>query len=134
MKRSTTITTVLLALFAVFAITASAVEPVAGAGVNIESPAFIDENCDGVCDNYQAGVTGLGRGQGGGVQANFIDSDDDGVCDNNTAGGRGLGKGLGKGVRANFVDADVDGVCDNVGSGISTANRGGRGNGRALKK
>ena len=68
---------------------------------------FVDEDGDGVCDNYTEGGKGLGYGRGSGE--NFVDEDGDGICDNYTEGGRGLGTRA----RENFVDADGDGVCDN---------------------
>jgi len=42
-------------------------------------PAFVDENGDGICDNYDGGQR---RGLGQGTRANFVDADGDGVCDN----------------------------------------------------
>jgi hypothetical protein len=60
---------------------------------------FVDENGDGVCDNYASGGRGLG----------FTDTDNDGVCDNAVNGGRDQRQG--------FVDQDGDGVCDNCGNG-----------------
>lgn len=60
---------------------------------------FIDEDGDGLCDNWAGGGSGrCGNGQG------FIDEDGDGLCDNcgtQCVGGR------------NFIDQDGDGVCDN---------------------
>ena len=53
---------------------------------------FVDNNKDGVCDNYQARVNS-GRG------ANFVDKNGDGVCDNRGNFGKGKGNpnGCGKG-------------------------------------
>jgi hypothetical protein len=47
---------------------------------------FVDNNKDGVCDNYQ---TRMKNGRG----ANYVDKNGDGVCDNFKAGGQGKGKG-----------------------------------------
>ena len=59
---------------------------------------FVDEDGDGVCDNWTGGGGWCGNGQG------FIDEDGDGLCDNcgtQCVGGR------------NFIDQDGDGLCDN---------------------
>lgn len=54
------------------------------------NPYFIDEDGDGICDNYATG-----RG------ANWVDEDENGICDNykngTCPGGRGQGKGMGRG-------------------------------------
>ena len=60
---------------------------------------FIDEDGDGVCDNWTGGSGRCGNGQC------FIDEDGDGVCDN--CGTQCVGGGQ------NFIDQDGDGVCDN---------------------
>lgn len=78
-----------------------------GAGLNTEAPNFIDEDGDGVCDNYSnrpMDGTGYGAKNGGGYGGNgtgmnteapnFVDEDGDGLNDN-------------------YADADDDGVCDN---------------------
>lgn len=105
-------------------------------------PAFVDNNNNGVCDNYENGTPGnpnangkqrlfdgSGRGQGKGQGLrngrgqgrNFVDADKDGVCDNyenGTPGGQGRGPGKGTGLRngkgsaVNFVDANKNGICD----------------------
>ena len=60
-------------------------------------PAFVDEDGDGICDNY---VEGQRRGLGNGTRANFVDADGDGVCDNRgTRSGERLKDGSGKGGR-----------------------------------
>ena len=65
---------------------------------------FIDEDGDGLCDNWAGGGSGrCGNGQC------FIDEDGDGVCDNWTGSGR-CGNGQG------FIDEDGDGLCDNCGT------------------
>ena len=96
-------------------------------------PAFVDEDGNGICDNYENGGRGLARGRGAGIQRNFVDADGDGKCDNFTNGrwlGAGRGKGIRGGARANFVDADGDGVCDNYGTGKGMRRNGGRNRGR----
>lgn len=56
---------------------------------------YVDEDNDGICDNY---TDGQSRGYGCG--RNFVDADNDGVCDNYTNGqGRGCGRGHGNGFR-----------------------------------
>lgn len=106
-----------------------------------QGPAFVDNDNNGICDNFEKGTpgnrtangkqrlldgSGRGRGMGYGMRygrgggRNFVDADKDGVCDhyeNGTAGqGRGPGKGAGlrngKGRQANFVDANNNGICD----------------------
>lgn len=76
-------------------------------------PRFIDQNKDGVCDNWpsRAGIQGKGV---------FIDQNGNGVCDNyeNRKGTRG---------NRYFVDANKDGVCDNYQSGLSGKRGGHRG-------
>ena len=61
---------------------------------------FIDEDGDGLCDNWAGGGSGrCGNGQC------FIDEDGDGVCDN--CGTQCVGGGQ------NFIDQDGNGLCDN---------------------
>ena len=76
-----------------------------------QSVGFVDEDGDGVCDNF-----GFGRGSGQrrGQGAGFVDEDGDGVCDYFGIGRR---DGQGRGNRAGFVDEDGDGVCDYFGTG-----------------
>ena len=85
----------------------------AGSGTASEAPSFIDENKDGICDNYSEGLmmrrAGSGQqGAGTGPNAeNFVDEDKDGVCDNfadrtplqkqDGTGRMGAGKGAGRG-------------------------------------
>jgi hypothetical protein len=59
---------------------------------NLTSGKFVDNNKDGVCDNYQARVKNShGR--------NFVDKNGDGNCDNRQNAGKGQGnpKGCGMG-------------------------------------
>ncbi len=106
---------------------------------------FVDENGDGICDNFASGACGGGYGCGAGRQGGrnqgrglrnsqclwhisadgswvrCVDADGDGVCD--TCGAT-LPQGTG------FVDADGDGICDNFSAGIcgyGGAGHGGRG-------
>ncbi len=78
---------------------------------------FVDQNNDGVCDNFAAGNQ---RGRG----ANFVDKNNDGVCDN-----RGSGRYQGRG--PNFTDANNDGICDHrqdgTGRGKGYRHRNGQG-------
>lgn len=105
---------------------------------------FVDENGDGICDNFVSGACGGGYGCGAGRQGGLnrgsglrnarclwhaaadgswvhcVDANGNGVCDT-------CGAALPLG--ADFVDADGDGICDNFSSGTC---RGGYcgGNGR----
>ncbi len=50
---------------------------------------FVDADKDGICDHYENGTTGQGRGPGKGAglrngkgrQANFVDANNNGICD-----------------------------------------------------
>ncbi len=102
-------------------------------------PAFVDNDNDGICDNFEKGTpgnpnangkgrlldgSGRSRGQGYGVRngrgggRNFVDADKNGICDyyENGRAGRGPGRGVGlrngKGREANFIDANNNGICD----------------------
>jgi hypothetical protein len=56
---------------------------------------FVDEDGDGICDNYNSGIC-----------PGYSDEDGDGICDNYKRNGcRG------------YVDEDSDGICDNRGVG-----------------
>ena len=81
---------------------------------------FVDEDGDGICDNYNGqGTYCQGAGCG------FVDEDGDGVCDYYNGQGaycQGIGQG--------YVDENGDGVCDNYqyrGCGRQGGRRGGRG-------
>jgi len=66
---------------------------------NCKGSAFVDNNKDGVCDNYQSKNAGVLVSKG--------------TCNGNGTGkGKGKCKGHGKG--KNFVDANKNGVCDNA--------------------
>lgn len=58
---------------------------------------YVDDNGDGICDNYTDGYgAGNGYGLGAGSGNAYTDDDGDGVCDN-YAGGAGNGSGAGTG-------------------------------------
>ena len=80
-------------------------------------PAFVDENDDGICDNY---VEGQRKGLGNGTRVNFVDADGDGVCDNQgTRSGERLRDGSGKG------GGNWSGDCDGTGKGAGGSGKGG---------
>ena len=78
---------------------------------NAPRVAWVDQDNNGVCDNFTRGNPG-GQGKGAGKG--------NGTCDG-TAKGKGTGKGnangagngTGKGKGTKFADTDNDGVCDN---------------------
>lgn len=82
---------------------------------NVQRPYFVDEDKNGVCDNYETGNRRMGQRMGRGQGL--------GRCGGRGAGfGRGAGDGRGagfggRGGNGNFVDTDKDGVCDNVQNG-----------------
>ena len=49
-----------------------------------ESPGYVDEDGDGICDRRAS----CGMRRGNGRRANFVDADGDGACDNAGAGCR----------------------------------------------
>lgn len=73
-------------------------------------PAYVDQDNNGVCDNYENGTSPRAKGQaiGKGNRKNA----------NGQGRGQGLGKGKGLGQRQgagqgrNFTDVNKDGVCD----------------------
>jgi hypothetical protein len=70
---------------------------------NATRPAFVDNNKDGICDNFGVGqAKGNGNGSGRGQGMRYR---------NGRCCGRGNGRGNGQG-RANFVDANNNGICD----------------------
>ncbi|WP_010662176.1 hypothetical protein [Marinilabilia salmonicolor] len=80
---------------------------------------FVDNNADGVCDNFDGKRPGKGLGPG-----------------NGNGQGRGQGKGLGRsgngqgrGGNGNFTDSNKNGTCDNLENGTGRL-RDGSGNGR----
>ncbi len=100
-------------------------------------PGFVDNNGDGVCDNYDGQRPGKGLGPG-----------------NGNGEGRGQGKGLGRGNKqgkgegrgnglrdgsgggnGNFVDRNNNGTCDNRENGTAQQHmRDGSGGGTGQKK
>lgn len=60
---------------------------------------YVDDNGDGICDNYTDGYgAGNGYGLGAGSGNAYTDDDGDGVCDNYAGGaGNGCGAGAGNG-------------------------------------
>ncbi len=79
------------------------------AGVNTNRPAFVDNNKDGICDNFgtnkgKGNCNGSGRGQG---------------MRNGKGNCKGQGQGAGKRARVNFVDANNNGICDRREMGAS---------------
>lgn len=107
---------------------------------------YVDEDGDGVCDNFASGVCGGGYGCGAGQQgglrcgtrlrdfscqghfaadgtwAHCADEDGNGVCD---ICGRTVSIGAG------FIDEDGDGICDNLATGSCG---GGYGNGTGRQR
>ncbi len=68
---------------------------------------FVDENKNGICDNYETRpLNGWGMGRRFGQGGRFVDANRNGICDyreNANSAGWGL----------RFIDADKDGLCDN---------------------
>ena len=124
MKRFKTITTfVAIALFALGSL--QAFSQTAG-NARPTRPAFVDEDGDGICDNF---VEGQRKGLGNGTRANFVDADGDGVCDNQgTRSGERLRDGSGKG------GGNGSGNFDGTGRGRGGTGKGaGKGGGRGRK-
>jgi len=70
-------------------------------------PAFVDEDGDGICDNYDGGQR---RGLGQGTRTNFVDNDGDGICDNQgTNSLKRLREGNRKGVNNHLGDSEGKG-------------------------
>ena len=80
---------------------------------------FVDNNKDGVCDNYQERMK---NGHG----ANFVDKNGDGVCDNRQGAGQGKGNPNGYGMGYQHRHGQGKGNC--CGSGCGNQNRHGRRN------
>lgn len=87
----------------------------------------MDNNNDGICDNFEKGTPGnpnaIGKGRlldgngrsrgqsygmrnGRGRGRYFVDADKNGICDHYENGTAGQGRQI------NFVDADNNGICD----------------------
>ena len=82
---------------------------------------FIDNNKDGVCDNYQARMKN-GRG------ANFVDKNGDGICDNRGNAGQGKGNPNGYGMGFQHRNGQGRGNCCGRGFGYQRGHGQGRGN------
>lgn len=78
---------------------------------NQKGIAFVDNNKDGICDNYgsRKGFRGNGQGAGNGQGLRMRNGQGKGNA-NCLALGRGQGKGNPQG--RNFIDANNNGVCD----------------------
>ena len=125
-----------------------------GTGENTVAPGFVDEDKDGICDNYAEGTPlmmrdGTGKpdgtpratGQRKGSAENYVDKDKDGVCDNlalgtpknkqaGSAKADKMLKSLGqkKATGEQFKDNDKDGVCDNFADKTPIQKKDGTGN------
>jgi hypothetical protein len=71
---------------------------------------FVDNNKDGVCDNYQARIK---NGHG----ANFVDKNGDGICDNRQNAGQGRGNPNGCGMGYQHRHGQGKGNCCGGGNG-----------------
>jgi|GEM_PF-338561 len=80
---------------------------------------FIDNNKDGVCDNYQ---TRMKNGRG----ANFVDKNGDGICDNRQNAGQGKGNPNDCGMGYQHRNGQGKGNC--CSNGCGNQHRHGRGN------
>lgn len=97
---------------------------------------YVDEDGDGVCDNYGSNQNGCGnrsgRGNRSGCGKGYVDEDGDGVCDNYSSDQNGCanryGQGNHSGCGKEYVDEDGDGVCDNIKYSIKYNLNGGKNN------
>ena len=71
---------------------------------------FVDNNKDGVCDNYQSRIK---NGHG----ANFVDKNGDGICDNRQNAGQGRGNPNGCGMGYQHRHGQGKGNCCGGGYG-----------------
>jgi hypothetical protein len=85
---------------------------------NIAPGKFVDNNKDGVCDNYQ---TRMKNGPG----ANFVDKNGDGICDKRQNAGQGKGNQNGCGMGYQHRNGQGKGNC--CGNGCDNQYRHGRG-------
>lgn len=74
---------------------------------------FVDNNNDGVCDNYDGNRAGKGLGPGNGQGQGR----DQGKRLGRHGNGRGQGQGQGRGGNGNFADTNQNGTCDNLENG-----------------
>jgi len=84
---------------------------------NLTPGKFVDNNKDGVCDNYQARVK---NSQG----RNFVDKNGDGICDNRQNAGKGKGNPNGCGMGYQHRHGQGNGNC--CGNGYGYQHRHGR--------
>jgi len=82
---------------------------------------FVDNNKDGVCDNYQ---TRMKNGRG----ANFVDKNGDGICDNRSTAKQGKGNPNGCGMGCQHRHGQGKGNCCGNGNGSGNKHRNGCGN------
>ncbi len=80
---------------------------------------FVDNNKDGVCDNYKARIKN-------GNSANFTDKNGDGICDNRANAGQGRGNPKGCGLGNQHRHGQGQGNCRRGGNGYQ--HRYGQGN------
>jgi hypothetical protein len=77
--------------------------------------AWVDENKNGVCDNFESRQGNRGPGAGNCFLGGRGNGRGMGNCYGRGPGrGRGMGKGMGQGNGRNFVDNNNNGVCDNA--------------------
>jgi hypothetical protein len=77
---------------------------------NVVRGSFVDNNNDGICDNYQTRMKN-------GRSSNFVDKNGDGVCDNFQAGGQGKGNQNGCGMGYQYRHGQRNGNCCGRGYG-----------------
>lgn len=75
-----------------------------------KGPAYVDNNKNNVCDNYENQKPAAQRG-GRNFNARGP-RQDQGQCQRLGPRGTGQGRGQGPGNNRNFVDADKNGICD----------------------
>ena len=101
---------------------ANKTEKDARASQTMNAPApgkFVDNNHDGVCDNYQSRIKN-------GHSANFVDKNGDGICDNRPNAGEGRGNPNGCGMGNQHRHGHGQGNCCRGGNGYQ--HRHGQGN------
>jgi hypothetical protein len=94
-------------------------------------PGFVDNDGNGICDYFEAGTPGQGRGfgarAGAGAGPGFVDNDNDGICDYYQAGTPGQGRAGRWGRAYGTGNGTSTGVRprDGSGYGIRAGGRGG---------
>lgn len=71
-----------------------------------KGPAYVDNNNNGICDNYENGSPVLTRGR---RNVNGVNRQAPGQGQRS---GNRMGRGQGQGKNRNFIDADKNGICD----------------------